>query len=79
MNLFLVVDFFFLGCLLVQRSSCLNCYASKNWKWNKNWKSEWETAIGFDESKVEQVKCPAGTVCYLQDKYTTDGKLGEFN
>ena len=73
MNLFLVVDFFFMGCLLVQRSSCLNCYMTKNWK------TEWETAIGFDESKLEEVKCPADTVCLLYDKYTADGKFGKFN
>ena len=75
MNLFLVVDFFFLGCLLVQRSSCVTCYATKHW----DEESKWETAIGFDESKLIEYKCPADTVCFTHDKYTADGKLGKFN
>ena len=73
MNSFLVVNFCFLVCLLVQHSSCLNCYVTKNWE------SESETAIGFDESKLTQLTCNASSVCFIEDKYAKDGKLGKFN
>ena len=72
MNLFLVVNFYFLCCLLAQRGSCLKCFGTRDWKKGP------ETAIGFDESKLLQITCDAGSACFIKDHYT-DGELGKFN
>ena len=56
---------------LVQRSSCLECYETKN--------SDPETALGFDESKLTKQTCDADSVCFVEDIYTEEGNLSKFN
>ena len=74
MKWFLVVNFCFLCCLLVQRSSCRKCFVTNNRE------SGYETVIGTDRSKLSERTCiDPNAFCVTIDNYTADGKLGKFN